>query len=78
MTSKSTREIRRQQLRQAILDAAQGIISQGGVGSLNMRAIARAINYSPAAIYEYFDSKATSAWPSTCRRLTARCRLPNT
>jgi len=57
MTKPSTRDIRRQQLRQSILDAARRIISQGGVGSLNMRAIASEINYSPAAIYEYFDGK---------------------
>jgi AcrR family transcriptional regulator len=44
-------------MKQSILDAARRIISKSGADSLNMRAIAREIDYSPAALYEYFDGK---------------------
>jgi AcrR family transcriptional regulator len=43
--------------RQAILDAARQIIASEGPGALSMRALAEAIDYSPAGLYEYFASK---------------------
>jgi len=52
-----TRERRHERTRQAILDAARKIIAQQGTESLSMRAIAQRIDYSPAGLYEYFDSK---------------------
>ncbi len=42
---------------QAILDAGRQIISRDGVDGLSMRALAEAIDYSPAALYKYFGSK---------------------
>ncbi|MEZ4657621.1 MAG: TetR/AcrR family transcriptional regulator [Caldilineaceae bacterium] len=57
MTELSPREKRQQRTYQAILDAARQIITAKGVEALSMRGLARAIEYSPAALYEYFGSK---------------------
>jgi AcrR family transcriptional regulator len=57
MTSSNTRIRRQQKTRQSILDAARQILSREGSESLSMREIARMIDYSPAGLYEYFDSK---------------------
>jgi AcrR family transcriptional regulator len=43
--------------RQKILDAARNIIVKNGLESLSMRGLADSIDYSPSAIYKYFDSK---------------------
>jgi AcrR family transcriptional regulator len=51
------RERRHEKTRQAILDAARKIIASQGTEALSMRAIAQHIDYSPAGLYEYFDSK---------------------
>ena len=53
----SPRERRHEKTRQAILDAARKIIATEGTEALSMRAIAQRIDYSPAGLYEYFDSK---------------------
>jgi AcrR family transcriptional regulator len=52
------RDRNRREMRDLILDAARKIVVESGVSSLSMRAVARAIGYSPAALYEYFPSKA--------------------
>ena len=57
MTNLSPREKRQQRTHQAILDAARKIISTKGISGLSMRGLARVIEYSPAALYEYFGSK---------------------
>lgn len=57
MDALSTRERRHLRTHAAILDAARQIISRKGVDALSMRAIARAIDHSPAGLYEYFGSK---------------------
>ena len=51
------RKRRHEKTRQAILDAARKIIASQGTEALSMRAIAQHIDYSPAGLYEYFDSK---------------------
>lgn len=51
------RERGRQEMREAILVAARRILAEEGVDALSMRAVARAIGYSPAALYEYFTAK---------------------
>jgi AcrR family transcriptional regulator len=51
------RERARQEMREAILDAARRLIAAEGLGTLSMRAIARDLGYSPAALYEYFPAK---------------------
>lgn len=43
--------------RRGILAAAQRCVSRSGVQGTTMRAICRAANLSPGAIYRYFDSK---------------------
>jgi AcrR family transcriptional regulator len=53
----SPRERRHQRTHEAILEAARQIINQDGPDALSMRAIARAIDYSPAGLYEYFGGK---------------------
>lgn len=44
-------------LRQKILDEAIGILHRDGVGRITMRALARALDYSPATLYLHFRSK---------------------
>ena len=51
------RERLRGETRQAILDATQEIVERDGIDGFSLRGVARAVGYSPAAIYEYFDSK---------------------
>lgn len=51
------RERLRGETRVAILDAARRIVSEEGADAFSMRAVAREIGYSPAALYEYFPSK---------------------
>lgn len=51
------RERRRQRTREAILEAALELVQRGGVEAVAMRELAEQISYSPAALYEYFDSK---------------------
>ena len=53
----SPRSRRSARTRQAILDAALRIVTTSGAGALSMRAIAEAIDYSPAGLYEYFGGK---------------------
>jgi AcrR family transcriptional regulator len=57
MEEKTPRKRRQQQTRYAILEAASRIIREQGASQLSMRAIAEAIDYSPAGLYEYFGSK---------------------
>jgi AcrR family transcriptional regulator len=47
----------REQMREAILDTARAMVATEGVASLSMRAVARELGYSPAALYEYFPGK---------------------
>ena len=57
MTQITTRERRQRKIKQAILQATRELISENGVQGISLRAIARRIDYSPAGLYEYFDSK---------------------
>jgi AcrR family transcriptional regulator len=50
-------ERRRRRVRDAIIDAAETIFASDGEAGISMRRLAEAIDYSPAAIYKYFDSK---------------------
>lgn len=53
----SPAERRRRKVRDAIVEAAEEIFAEEGESGLSMRRIAERIDYSPAAIYKYFDSK---------------------
>jgi AcrR family transcriptional regulator len=57
MDDKSLKQQREDFTRQAIVDAARAIIVKQGRDALSMRGLAKAIGYSPGAIYKYFDSK---------------------
>lgn len=55
---KSTpRQRRHAKTRQDILEAARQIIASKGLDELSMRELANQIDYSPAGLYEYFNSK---------------------
>jgi AcrR family transcriptional regulator len=47
----------REETRQAILDAGRAMVEAEGIDGFSLRGVARAVGYSPAAIYEYFGSK---------------------
>jgi AcrR family transcriptional regulator len=51
------RSKQREELRAEILRAARGIVLREGYRALTMRRIAEAIDYSPAAIYQYFENR---------------------
>lgn len=55
--SVSPRTRRRQRARQAFLDAARRMVVAAGPAGLSLREVARQTDYSPAALYEYFDSR---------------------
>lgn len=57
MTLVTRREREREEMRRAILDAAMRLFLDQGFERVSMREIARAIEYSPAAIYSYFKDK---------------------
>ena len=51
------RERRRARTRRHILDAARDLVGASGPTGLSLREVARRSDYSPAALYEYFESK---------------------
>jgi AcrR family transcriptional regulator len=55
----SPAERRRQKVRDTILSAAERVFANEGVDGLSIRRLAEDIDYSPAAIYKYFDSKSS-------------------
>ena len=57
MANSTPRERRQERTYQAILETAIEIITERGPDNLSLREIARRVDYSPAALYEYFDSK---------------------
>lgn len=48
---------RYEKTRQGILAAARAILRESGVEGLSIRTLADRVDYSPSAIYKYFDSK---------------------
>jgi AcrR family transcriptional regulator len=57
MTKMTPRERRHARTRQEILETALEILNESGPDGLSLREIARRVDYSPAGLYEYFDSK---------------------
>ena len=57
MTHGRSRQERHQEAKQAILQAARTLILEKGPERLSLREVARRSEYSPANLYEYFDSK---------------------
>src|SRR5262245_43372046 len=58
MGIKERQDRERQAVRQGILDAARDLFTSEGYRNVSIRKIAERIEYSPAAIYSYFPSKA--------------------
>ena len=57
MPKLTPRQRRREKTKQAILETAQELISEKGPEGISIREIARRIDYSPAGLYKYFNSK---------------------
>ncbi len=57
MGAKDRRENEVVQMRQAILNAACNIAAEAGWREVTVRKVAEKVEYSPAALYEYFSSK---------------------
>lgn len=53
----SRREREREEMRQLIIDAARRLFVQEGYAQVTVRRIAEAIEYTPGAIYSYFEDK---------------------
>jgi len=51
------RHKKKEEFRQAILEAAREVFSSDGYGNFSMRKLARKIGYSPTTIYLYFKDK---------------------
>lgn len=56
-TVSSPAERRRHKIRARILTAAERVFAREGAEGLSIRRLAETIDYSPAAIYKYFNSK---------------------
>ncbi len=57
MVVNQRREREKQEMRHSILEAAREIAVQEGWTAVTIRKVADYVEYSPAGIYEYFDSK---------------------
>ena len=64
----SIKEQRTQRIRSRIIDAARTLVVENGFEHLSLRGIARRVGYSPAALYEYYDSK-DSILEDLCRTI---------
>ncbi|RFU82653.1 TetR family transcriptional regulator [Streptomyces triticagri] len=53
-TAPGTREARKQQTRQAMLDAALELLEEQSLSSLGLREVTRAVGITPAAFYRHF------------------------
>jgi len=57
MTTPSPKSRRFEKSRQGIISAAREIIRSEGVDALSMRLLAEKVDYSPSALYKYFNNK---------------------
>lgn len=57
MSSKARRVREREEMRRLILDAARELLVEEGEDTFSMRRVADRIEYTPTAIYSYFDGK---------------------
>lgn len=51
------RELRHNQTKQVILKSSLKLILQDGLQKFSLRKLAQQVNYSPAALYEFFENK---------------------
>ncbi len=57
MNTPSPKNRRFEKTRQGIIDAARDIVRTDGIDALSMRTLAEKVDYSPSALYKYFDNK---------------------
>jgi len=57
MDTSSPKNRRFEKTRQGIIDAARDIVRTDGLDALSMRTLAEKVDYSPSALYKYFDNK---------------------
>ncbi|MEZ4518703.1 MAG: TetR/AcrR family transcriptional regulator [Chloroflexota bacterium] len=57
MSDRNPQKRRQAQTRQDIIQNAHRMIVDQGIGGLSIRAVADSINYTPGALYKYFESK---------------------
>jgi AcrR family transcriptional regulator len=57
MNAASRRDREKADLRERILDATRTLLVEGGRDAVTMREVARLVDYSPAALYQYFPDK---------------------
>jgi len=57
MNTPSPKNRRFEKTRQGIIDAARDIVRTEGLDALSMRSLAEKVDYSPSALYKYFDNK---------------------
>lgn len=55
--NKNLKDAKTRLIKDSITKAAKEIIEQDGLDALSIRKLAKNIGYSPAAIYQYYDSK---------------------
>ena len=72
------RQVQKQKTRQALLDAALGLLEEQSLSSLGLREVTRAVGVAPTAFYRHFRSIAISAWPWSRRRWAACTRMIRT
>ena len=56
-TTVDRRTRKREARRDALLDLADELVEQHGVGGVTMAALAEAADYAPASLYTYFPSR---------------------
>ena len=54
---KTPRQRRKEKNKESILDIATQLLNQKGIENISIREIAKEADYSPAALYKYFESK---------------------
>lgn len=79
----TTLERRRSRTRRLLLDAAFQLVAQGGLDGLTINGLARAVDYTPGALYRYFDSRdaliielereVIEAWQECIHSVGVRC-----
>ncbi|MBO1336385.1 TetR family transcriptional regulator [Streptomyces sp. VRA16 Mangrove soil] len=57
-TTLGVRQAQKQKTRQALLDAALGLLEEQSLSSLGLREVTRAVGMTPTAFYRHFDSTA--------------------
>ena len=67
----------REVVRQQIIEAAGALFARHGIESVSMRRIAREIDYSPTAIYLYFEDK-SDLFRSVCEQTFIQLEDQNT